>query len=296
MQVLNLIKDTIKELNRNDPLRLAGATAFFTTFSLPAIILIIIQIMGLVINPQTIGRQLFVNLSDIVGRETTVQVISTLKAFREMAQNWLVTILGFIFLLFVATTLFKVIKGSLNQLWKIRVVRRLDFRRTLIARLKAMLIIILAGILLVIGILAEGAQAFLGSYIEETSPLVAVYFKSSLNYLISIITVAAWFSMVFHFLPDGRPVWKINIVGALVTSLLFNLGKLILKWLLSYSNINTFFGTSASIVLLLLFVFYTSLIFYFGASFTKIWAIYKGKPIKPLPHAMHYDIVEKPIK
>jgi membrane protein len=77
---------------------------------------------------------------------------------------------------------------------------------------------------------------------------------------------------------------------------LFAIGKFILHWLLTYSNINTLYGTSASIVLLLLFVFYSSLILYYGAAFTKIWGIYKDEPIRPLPHATHYRLVEAEIE
>jgi membrane protein len=104
-----------------------------------------------------------------------------------------------------------------------------------------------------------------------------------------------WFAMVFRYLPDARPDWKIAFAGSFLTGLLFAIGKIILHWLLNYSNINTFYGTSASIVLLLLFVFYTSLILYYGAAFTKVWGIYKNKPIRPLPHAIHYRLVESEI-
>ena len=102
--------------------------------------------------------------------------------------------------------------------------------------------------------------------------------------------------MVFRYLPDGRPEWKIAFAGAFLTALLFTIGKVILHWLLTYSNINTLYGTSASIVLLLLFVFYSSLILYYGAAFTKVWAIHKQNPIRPLPHAIHYRLVEAEIE
>jgi membrane protein len=99
--------------------------------------------------------------------------------------------------------------------------------------------------------------------------------------------------MLFRFLPDGCPAWSVAFQGAFFTSLLFTFGKVVLHWLLSYSNLNTLYGTSASIVLLLLFVFYSSLILYFGAAFTKIVAIKRGKPIVPLSYAYHYRLTEE---
>ena len=152
--------------------------------------------------------------------------------------------------------------------------------------------ILIAGLLFMIGIMAETAQAFIGNYIFEFSPLLSAYFNTALNYIISVFIVTLWFAILFRFLPDGRPDWHIALAGGFVTAILFNAGKLLLRLLLSYSNINTVYGTSAAIVLLLLFVFYSSLILYYGAAFTKIWALFKGHPIQPLHHAVSYKVVE----
>ena len=118
-----LARSAMKELSKNDPLRMAGATAFFTTFALPPILIILIQVLGLVFNPQRITHQLVIKLSEIIGHESVRQVVNTLMSFRKLAQNSFITIGGFIFLLFVATTLFKVIKSSMNQVWKIKMVK-----------------------------------------------------------------------------------------------------------------------------------------------------------------------------
>jgi membrane protein len=163
-------------------------------------------------------------------------------------------------------------------------------------RLHAVVVILIAGLLFALSMLAEGMQAVLGKYLNELSPFAAVYFKSALSYIVSVIIVTTWFSVMFRYLPDGRPMWRVAIAGALMTSILFNIGKLILHWLLSRSNITTVYGASGSLVLLLLFVFYCSLILYFGSAFTKIWGIWIGRPIKPLPNAMHYHLAEVEIK
>ena len=291
-----MLSDSFKELNKNDPLRLAGATAFFTTFALPPIIIILVQCLSLIFDAQNINAKMLQLLSENIGRQSTKQLAATQRAFNEMAQNWAITIAGFIFLLFVSTTLFKVIKSSLNQLWKIKVVRKKKLWAHIQSRLRAILVILILGVLFSIGIVAEGVQAFLGQYIQEDLPMVALYFKSFLNYIFSILMVTVWFAMVFHFLPDGRSSWKVTFVGAFVTSIFFNIGKFILRWLLTYSNITNLYGTSAAIVLLLLFVFYVSFIFYYGATFTKVYAFYKGMPIKPLHHAIHYKLTEISIK
>lgn len=283
-------RDAFKELNANDPLRMAGATAFFTTFALPAILVIIIQLLRLIFEPRNISRQLFDQLGQIIGPEATDEVIKTLRAFRGIAENWLVAIGGFLFLLFVATTLFKVIKGSMNQLWSIRTIKRQTFSQIMLSRLRGVLVILLTAVLFMVGLLADSLQAYLGKYIGKYLPAVFTYYDSLLRYGISILTVTLWFALVFYLLPDGRPRWKIIFTSAFVTSILFNVGKLVLRWMLSYSNINSIYGASAATVLLLLFVFYVSLIFYYGASFANVWANVNNKPIQPLHHAIKYQL------
>ncbi len=293
--VINYFKiatDALREFTKNDPLRMAGATAFFTTFALPPILLIIIQVLGLVIDPRNIGEQLFIQLSENLGRATTLQVIETLRAFRKMSQNWLVTILGFVFLLFVATTLFKIIKNSLNQIWKIKVVRKQNFVVTIKSRMISVLVILVAGILFITGIITEGMQAYLGDIIGKFVPAIRFYFTGVLNYIFSLILVTIWITLLFRYLPDGRPQWRVALVGGFVTSILFNFGKYALRYLLPKSNISNFYGASGSIVLLLLFVFYSALILYYGASFTKIWGMKHGRPIQPLPRAIRYQLSE----
>lgn len=287
-----LLKDSFIGLSKNDPLRMAGATAFFTSFALPPILIILIQVLGLVFNKRRISKKLFDGLAGIIEKESMVQVVSTLRAFRSMADNWFITIGGFLFLVFVATTLFKVIKDSINQLWGIRIVKSRNLRINMKGRLQSFMLIVMAGVLFVPGIFLTGAQAFLEDYMPDISEGLAFYFNSGLNYLVSVIIVTLWFSILFRYLPDGRPSWKVALSGAFLTSILFNTGKFILHWLLTHGNIQELYGSSGSVVVLLLFVFYSSLILYFGASFTRVWALWLKTPIRPLPYAVQYKISE----
>ena len=131
---------------------------------------------------------------------------------------------------------------------------------------------IIAGILFLLVLLAEGGLDLIKQTSSELSPASQALGKAVIEQLISLILVSVWFFVLFKFLPDGGPSLKTVIIGACFTGLLFTSGKLLLKWLLSYSNMQTVYGASTSSVLLLLFVFYSSFIFYFGACFTKVWA------------------------
>jgi membrane protein len=288
IKILDLLSKALDGFRRNDPLRMAGATAFFTTFALPAILIILIQIFGLFLSPRFMTRQIFHNLSEIVGRNTAGELHKTLFNVHNLFRNWYEAVLGFIFLIFVATTLMKVIKDSLNQLWNIRAVSHISFQVSMLNRIKSLLVIMIAGILFLIVLLAEGGL----DLINQSSNISAAHLdlgKSIVKQLISLVLVSIWFFVLFKFLPDGEPSLKTVMMGAFVTGLLFTLGKLLLKWLLTYSNMQTVYGASTSSVLLLLFVFYSSFIFYFGACFTKVWAEFNKKPIQPSKHAESYE-------
>jgi len=291
--MLILLRKALKELNKNDPLRMAGATAFFTTFALPPIVVIIIQALGLIFNRQAIRGKLLQTLGGILGPDGSAQINQVLKAFRMIAHSSWNIVLGFIFLLFVATTLFLIIKNSFNQIWKIRVMTHRGIGPKLGDRLRSIIVILIAGILFVMGLLGETAQAVLGSYIRQLSPLFAVYFNNVVNIALSVIVVTVWFAILFRYLPDARPSWSIVFVGGFVTSIFFNIGKVLLRYLLQSSNVGNVYGASGSIVLILLFVFYSALILYYGIAFTKIWGLYRGHPILPLPYAMHYRLTEE---
>ena len=287
-----ILKQAMKDLAKNDPLRMAGATAFFTTFALPPILIIIIALLGVFFDSRAISGQLFQALAAIIKKESVFEVVRTLTALQKLAQSWFVSIGGFLFLLFVATTLFKVIKNSLNQLWRIRVVKKRSLAIIFRTRLQSIFIILIAGVLFLPVVIVHSAEVLLSKQMHAWSPTFTHYFINSLNFIFSVLIVMVWFAFIFRFLPDGRPVWKVAFTGAFLTSILFNIGKLFLRWVLTYSNIQLVYGASGSIILLLLFVFYSSLILYYGASFTKIWGAYHDNPIKPLPHAREYKITE----
>ena len=286
----NLLKDSYEELSKNDPLRMAGATAFFTSFALPPILIILIQALGLLFDPRRIAHQLFQDLSEIIGKESMFEIIQTLIGFRRLAQNWYIAILGFLFMIFVASTLFFIIKNSINQLWKIRLNKTLSFYQKLKKRLQSIYLILIAGILFIAGVALDGIQQYLAESIFNLSVSNIILFNKIADYIFSLVAVTTWFAILFRYLPDGRPSWKVSLFGGAITSLFFNIGKLLLHTLLNYKNIDAIYRTSASVVLLLLFVFYSSLILYFGAAFTKLYAERKHSTIKPLPNASHYQL------
>jgi membrane protein len=150
----------------------------------------------------------------------------------------------------------------------------------------------ISGLLFLTTILGEAVQALLLDYIKEIWAGSTSLLYALINQFISIMVVTIWFTLIFRLLANGRPVWKVAFSGGLFTGVLFTIGKLLLAWMLGFSNIDTIYGASGSIVLILLFVFYSSFILYFGATFTYAWAEYVNRPIVPKKHAYSYELSE----
>jgi len=273
----DFIKEAFKLLIKNDPLKLGGATAFFTLFALPPVITILVQLLSLFINPEAIRHEMFASLADIFGKEAVSQIISVIRAVRKLNSNWLSAVLVFTFLLFVATTVFKIIRGSINQIWGVAPVTGKKVIAGLQERLLSVAVIAITGLLFLIGMLVEAMEVLAGNYFEKLFPSVSALLSQGLAYIISVLITAVWFAIIFRYLNDRHPAWRVAWAGGLFTSLLFSIGKIILHLLLNYNNINNIYGASAAIVLLLLFVFYSSLILYFGAAFTTRWAAHKQR-------------------
>jgi membrane protein len=289
---LKLFFDSYAILKRNDPLRLAAATAFFTTFALPPILIILLQLFGLFVNAEQLGKKFFHTLAVTFGKEGALQIRTVFRGIKALGINPYVTIGGFIFLMFVATTLFKIIKDSINQLWGIKL-NRSGIKVQMKSRLKSMAVIVVAGVLFISSILADGLQSVIGTYMQgDTESSIAIIILL-VNKSISLGIVTIWFTLVFRYLPDGQPNWRVAFTGGLFTAILFTIGKFLLRGLLPYKNINSVFGASGSFVLLLLFVFYSSFTLYYGACFTKMFGMKIKEPIQPRSNAFTYELVEQ---
>ena len=279
---------------KNDPLRLAGATAFFTNFALPPILIILIRLFGYFIDRKFLVTKLFERLSSILDESSITQIRQTLRNIRSIDQNWIATIISFVFFLFVATTLFSVIKSSMDQIWSIGIKPHSSFLFKLKLRARSMIIILLAGLLFTAGMVTDSIQAYIGIYINNASPSFGKVFLAILNQILFIAIVTVWFSVLFKFLTNGRPAWATSWKGGLLTGFLFTAGKYILRIMLPLSNIGSIYGASGSIVLIMLFVFYSSFIFYFGACFIKVLSDARDTPIRPIAGAFTYEIKEVP--
>ena len=291
-ELTDILKKAFTSLQSKNPLRLAAATAFFTTFALPPILIIIIQTFGLFYSSKAMQQGAFAQLANVLGRESSVDLFHIFNRFQQLAQNWLIAAAGFIFLLFIATTLFHVVRSSVNDIWCIKVEQHTGIGYYLKMRLKSVIVILLSGLILAVQLLASGLQALLSNYIHQIwSGYNSVLYRV-VSQVIFVIIAIGWFTMLFKYLANAHPGWKTAFAGGVFTGILFTAGKIILGLLLTFSNLKTIFGATGSFVLILLFVFYTSIIFYYGAAFTKTWSEEKGNKMRLEKHVYEYKVEE----
>lgn len=289
-KVYGIFKDAFLQLNGNEPLILASATAFFTLFSLTPILVILVNILGILFRNNKITGALFQPIEKVFGGETSEQIRSIVENVKSFGGAWYITVGGFIFLFFVATNLLNIIKKSINRLWRIQNSSSKRIKYNLRERLVGILMILSIGFVFTISLLLDTSVAFLEGYLQELIPGVEIILIRTINIIFSILVVTAWFTILYKILPDAIVHWKVAFVGGLLTAVLFTMGKWILGQLLDYSNMVSIFGAFASVFFILLFIFYSSLILYYGASFTYGYANETNRPIKPRKHSDNYEV------
>jgi membrane protein len=281
-------RDSFSLLRRTEPLVLSSSTAFFTTFSLSPILILLVSLFGLYFTSDRISNQVFGKLGSTIGYETAREIESIVNNFMEYETTGWLTIAGIIFFLFIATTLLAIIKQNIHKLWRIRRNRPM-IRHKFRERMVLICIILITGALFLISLLIDSSLAISLDYLQTILPHAGIVFIKVVNFIFSLIVITLWFTIIFKILPDAKVEWDVAFTGAFLTAILFTGGKFLLGKVLVHARIASIFGASASFALLLLFIFYSSFILYYGAAFTHEYAEYVEKHICAGRHASEYE-------
>ena len=276
-------------LKRNDPLILCSSTAFFATFSLSPIIILLVNLFSIYFTSAKIGYQMFLVIGSTFGPETARDVQTIVSNFMEMESGWLITLGSSIFFLFVATTLLTVVKKSIHKLWRIRSKPQWHLRYFGWERGTAVLLIFYSGILLLLSILVDTGLAVSRDYLEVVWPGAALVAVRVLGIVFSVVVIAVWFTLIFKILPEAHVKWEVAFVGGLLTAVLYNIGEFILGKVLIHARLASIFGATTSLAVILLFIFYCSFILYFGAAFTHEYALKTDQKILTNRHSRMYE-------
>jgi len=286
---LRLSKRAFLNLRNNDPVRMARAAAFFTLFALPPIVIILSQVLSALFNDhqRLVSGRLFGQLAELFGVQSARQLQDISRHLRPESVYSLSTVLSVVLLLLASTTLFAVIKSSLNQLWNVKARPNQSIFHTLQDRGSALLVIFGSGLLFTASLAVDD---LISSLPRVESPMASGWLFDGGHAIASVTLLTVWFALLLGYLPDVLVPWRAVWTGAFVTSLLFSAGAGLLSRLLTYRQISSLYGVAGSLVLVLLFVFYCSLIFYYGASFTRQFAQWAHMAAEPNANAVAYTI------
>ncbi|MFO7934974.1 MAG: YihY/virulence factor BrkB family protein [Bacteroidales bacterium] len=289
---IELLKRSAKQYKQDDPVRLASTTAYFTVFAIAPIIIIIMSAAGILIGQQEIQEKIFAEFNSLIGEQGTQFLKGIVENYQDTRRNVIGTIIGFAIFLFSSTTLFMVLQRSLNFIWRIRAKPSRGILKSLKDRLLSLGMVLSLGFLLLISLIVDAAIAFFKDFLSDTFQDLTVIFIEVANFLVSFGIIMLMFAMIYKFLPDAQIKWKVTWTGAFITTVLFFIGKTLIGLLISNSNIGLMYGAAGSLFVILLWVFYSSITFFFGAEITQQYAEMYHHEIKPKDYAVAIEISE----
>jgi membrane protein len=272
-----LLKMTFTEWIDKDPFRDSAVIAFYAVFSIPGLLLLIITIAGYFFDKEAVNENILLQISDTMGADTAAQIKELLvNASRSRAGIW-GTIAGVLILLIGSTGVFVELQKSLNRIWHVKAVIKKGVVNNLKARLFSFGLILAIAFLLLVSLVVSTALAAMGNWVKIDTPYLYVIILNILQFIFSLSIISVLFAMMFKILPDAKIKWKHVWLGAIVTGLLFTLGKTGLAFYFGKAQPASIYGAASSIILILLWVSYSSMILFFGAEFTAAYAkMYSG--------------------
>lgn len=283
--IFSMLKATYNEWNEDEPFRQSAVIAYYSIFSLPALLIIIINTVGLVFGEQAVQGEISTQISNLVGAEAAQQVEEIIASVSQQENNILAIIIGIGTLLFGATGVFYQLQQSLNKVWEVELKPDAGYKKLAIDRATSLGVILAIGFLLLTSLVLTAALTALSDWIQNRLPDFTIYLFQLANLVISFGVVTLLFALIYKVLPDVTISWHAVWVGALVTALLFTIGKSAIGFYFGQSNPASAFGAAGSIILILLWVNYSALIFLFGAEFTQVYARRYGERIEPNSYA-----------
>src|SRR5664279_2440390 len=267
-------------------LKLSGSLAFTMVFSMGPLILIIITTTSFFFGREAIEGRVYSQLEGFLGHDTAFQLQEIIKHAAISNKTTLATVIGIILLFIGATSVFSEMQDSINMIWGLKSKPKKGWVSFLKNRFLSFSVIIGLGFLLLVSLFISAMVSAFGDRLKSLVPGVSTPLLYTINMGVSLGLSGFIFAVIFKVLPDGRVGWKDVFVGAAATTFLFMLGKFAISYYISKTNVGSMYGAAGALVVLLLWIYYSSVILYFGAEFTHAYALHSGRPIKPAKYAV----------
>lgn len=288
----NILKNSFKGFSDDNVTRLSSSLAYYTVFSMAPLFIIIISVTSIFFGKEAAEGKVYDMLSGFVGSNTAVQLQDIIQHASLSGKSHIAFIIGVITLVVGATTVFAQIQSSINQIWGLKPKPKKGWLKLLKNRFLSFSVILALGFLLLVSLgISTLIDAFSNS-LKARFPQVTVVIFYIVNLIITLVVTTLIFGAIFKVLPDAKIRWRDVIAGALATAVLFMLAKFGISFYIRQSNVGSTYGGAGSLVILLLWVYFSAMILYFGAEFTKAYAMEYGSNIYPDNYAVTMKTIE----
>jgi membrane protein len=268
-------------------LKLSASLAYYTVFSLAPLLILVISLAGLFLGNDAAANKLYPQISQYVGSQAALQIQEMLKSLQLSGKTGVAVIIGVVTLLVGASSIFVEIQDSLNMIWRVKAKPKKGWLKLIQNRFLSFSLIVSLGFLLLVSLVINFLMDALSKKLLHFLPYITGLLIKGINLGITLIVISVLFGIIFKVLPDVKIRWKDVRSGAIFTALLFMLGQYIIGLYIQYTAQNSTYGAAGSIIVILLWIYYTAAILYVGAEFTQVYAEAIGSHIEPAEYAVH---------
>lgn len=283
-ELLSMFKRTYEDWKEDRASRLAASLAYYTVFSIAPLLVIAIAVAGFIWEAEAVEAQVMAQIQGLVGEEGANFVADLIESAGNTSEGTFATIIGIVTLLFGALGVFNELHNSLNIIWEVKEEKAESFwqavKKAIVDRFLSFTMVLGIGFLLLVSLVISAGLSATQEIVGNAFP-VPEFLLQFLNLIISIGVITVLFAMMYKYLPDAEVPWRHVWLGAFVTAILFSLGKMLIGIYLGNSAVASSFGAAGSLVLLLVWVYYSAQILFFGAEFTQVYANTYGPKILP---------------
>lgn len=272
-----LLKMTFNGWNDKDPFRQSAVIAYYAIFSIPGLLVLVISIAGYFFGNDNVNQNILEQISNTMGTETAIQIGEILIKSTQSKSTFGGSFIGIVILLAGSTAVFVELQKTLNLIWHVEVISQKGFLAILKARLFSFGLILAIAFLLMVSLVVSTALSSTGNWLKTYTYGYMISIFNVLNFIFSLGVISMLFALMFKILPDAKIKWKHVWLGSIVTGVLFTIGQTVLAYYFSIADPASIYGVAGSVILILLWVSYSSMILFFGAEFTAAYArIYSG--------------------
>ena len=293
LSAYTILKNTFIGFDNDRGLKLSASLSYYTVFSLAPLLLLLISLAGFFFGKEAIQGQVFSEVNGLIGNQAAAQIQEIIKNMELSGKTNSAILIGAVTLLIGATSVFVEIQDSINIIWKVKAKPKRGWVKILKDRLLSSSLIVGLSFLLIVSLMVDGVLLTISDWLKSYFPDVTIILFQIISALLSFVVISVLFAVIFKVLPDAKVHWQDVRKGAFFTSCLFMLGRFLIGFYVEKSNAGSAYGAAGSLIIILVWVYYTAVILYIGAEFTRVYSDYRGVKIAPADYAVFVEEHEK---